>query len=147
MHILEIRNPKLFVDSISAFKSLSLDVFFRNIGNDNENRTGFLALWEMFITSSVNSVHFSYFLNDYFGLIFKNLAEIKSSLIQNQSNLYSIGSVRELALIKRQIVLWLVRLFMETSKDEVLQLSQEDQDLRKGYQEILEQKVNTSNKT
>jgi hypothetical protein len=83
MHILEIRNPKLFVDSISAFKSLSLDVFFRNIGNDNENRTGFLALWEMFITSSVNSVHFSYFLNDYFGLIFKNLAEIKSSLIQN----------------------------------------------------------------
>jgi hypothetical protein len=75
MSILEIKNEKLFFESLNAFKQLSLHVFFRNFGNTESNKTGFIPLWEMFL-SGPNSIHLCYFMNDYFGLVFDKLLQI-----------------------------------------------------------------------
>lgn len=81
----------------------------------------------MFLTST-NAVSFCYFLHDYLAVVFSSLSSISLELKNKkdcQLNQSYIKSSEHLMNIKKQIVLWLIRLFIESSKDEILHLSQE----------------------
>lgn len=103
------------------------------------------------MSTTAFTVEFCYFLNDYLGIVFAELRKIKGVLLRggdaDGGKRYCVRSVEQLGYMKKQVMLWLIRLFVETSKDEVLQLSQEDPDLKKSYKEVLEQRVLSSSKT
>jgi hypothetical protein len=82
MSVLEIRNEKLFFESVNIFKQLTLHVFFRNLGNTETHKNGFIALWEMFLNGS-NSLQLCFFMNDYLAIVFEKLFQIEEIFKKN----------------------------------------------------------------